>query len=184
MAHILFVCTGNICRSPYLDLRLRDALPAAGVGVGDITSSSAGTRAVPGHPIAAELLDRLARHGIDGSAHRARRLSADDLESADLVLTATRAHRREISQLQHRARDHTFTLLQFVRLLSAAPRFRDRSNDLTGVIAAALAARGRTGGGSSADDLEDPWGKSVATYRRVGNQMDAAVDALTRALAP
>lgn len=182
MARILFVCTANVCRSPYLELRLRAV--ARGRGIDGVEVASAGTRAAPGHPIATELLDRLARDGIDGSGHGAHRLSADDLEASDLVLTATRAHRREVSQLQPGARERVFTVLQFTRLLSAATPPRRGTNDLPAVIAAALAARGRTGGGSDDDDLADPWGRSAATYRRVAEQMDGSIETLARALAP
>ena len=47
--HVLFVCTGNICRSPTAE-RLAVAY-AARHGIADFTSSSAGTHAVIGHPI-------------------------------------------------------------------------------------------------------------------------------------
>ncbi|WP_454149524.1 arsenate reductase/protein-tyrosine-phosphatase family protein [Microbacterium lacticum] len=178
MAHVLFVCTGNICRSPYLEYRLRDALRVGGVG--DVETTSAGTRAVTGHPIAGELLGRLSGGGIDAGAHRARQLSGTDVDEADLVLTATRAHRREILRLQPRARDRTFTVLQFSRLLAAAGESADRRNDVAGVVGAALAARGRTAGGDD-DDLEDPWGRSPTTYRRVADRMDAGLAPLIQA---
>ena len=95
MPSVLFVCTANICRSPvaealYADWLRRRAVP------GDWQVSSAGTWAEDGFPAAQHSRDILAEQGLDLSQHRARRVDADLLAQADLVLCMTSAHREAL----------------------------------------------------------------------------------------
>lgn len=173
---ILFVCTGNVCRSPYMEFRLRAMLEAASAG--PLTVSSAGTRALEGHPMADTLRQRLGSQGIDASDFRARRLTADALHAAALVVTATREHRHHVvrdggSDLAER----TFTLAQLARLLGAADssgRENAASAGAVGdLVSDALSARGRGWGGALGDDdLDDPWQRSRRRYRRVAERID------------
>ncbi len=79
---VLIVCTANICRSPMAEGICRRVLTDAGRA---IEVSSAGVRALIGHPIASDADDVLRHRGIDLSAHRARQISDDLLRTADLV---------------------------------------------------------------------------------------------------
>jgi len=79
--HVLIVCIGNICRSPTAEYLLRARLAGRTLNV-----ASAGLQAMDGHPMEATALELLMQRGIDASAHRARRVSADMLREADLVL--------------------------------------------------------------------------------------------------
>ena len=77
--HILVVCSGNICRSPFAEAALRRHVDGA-----DIVVSSAGTIAEPGIP-ATSLMRAIARdHGLDLDRHRSRALA--DVDRPDLVL--------------------------------------------------------------------------------------------------
>jgi protein-tyrosine phosphatase len=94
---VLLVSTGNICRSPTAE-RLA-ASYGARFEVPDFRASSAGTRAMIGHPIhhdAALLLEKL---GGEVSNFAARQLTSRIASEADLVLTVTRAHRRTVLEL-------------------------------------------------------------------------------------
>jgi protein-tyrosine phosphatase len=95
---IVFVCTGNTCRSPMaeglfkrrLAERIRcavDELPARGFVV-----SSAGIAALVGDPATAESADAVREFGVDLSAHRSRPASADLVARADDVIAMTRSH--------------------------------------------------------------------------------------------
>ena len=86
-AHVLVVCTGNVCRSPYVH-RLLVAELGAGVRV-----ASAGTGALEGYPMDRRAAERLRRAGGDPEGFVARQVDEEILDGADLVLTATRAHR-------------------------------------------------------------------------------------------
>lgn len=173
---ILFVCTGNVCRSPYMEFRLRAMLETAGAD--RIPVSSAGTRALEGHPMAEILTQRLGSQGIDASGFRARRLTAEALHEAGLVVTATREHRSHVvrdggSDLAER----TFTLAQLARLLGApTPGIHEQSAGaatVSDLVSEALSGRGRGFGGiPDDDDLDDPWQRSRRRYRRVADRMD------------
>ena len=82
--HIMFVCTGNICRSPTAE-RLA-ASYVAEHGIPDLTTSSAGTRAMIGHPIhrdAAVVLEKLRG---DSSSFAARQLTSKIASTAGTVV--------------------------------------------------------------------------------------------------
>ncbi|MEO3797868.1 low molecular weight protein-tyrosine-phosphatase [Nonomuraea sp. B10E15] len=87
---VCLVCMGNICRSPMAEVVLRQTL--AGRGLGDrVTVDSAGTGEWHvGDPMDERALDLLARHGYDGSVHRARQFAGDWFARYDLVLAMDR----------------------------------------------------------------------------------------------
>ncbi len=76
---ILVVCTGNLCRSPFAEGYLRQVL-----GYADVCS--AGTHAVPGNPVPEDGLLVARKFGVDLEAHRARRISLEELEEAAAIL--------------------------------------------------------------------------------------------------
>ncbi|MGK2880797.1 MAG: low molecular weight phosphatase family protein [Mycobacterium sp.] len=157
--HVLFVCTGNICRSP-----LAERFTAAYVAhaqVADLTSSSAGTRALIGRPMHAEAAMVLAGLGGDASEFVARQINAKIATRADLVLTMTQAHRDRVLELAPRRLNMTFTLSEASRL--AAEFGAQTVADL-----AALRPRLDT---SERPDITDPMGKSAATFAAVGSQI-------------
>src|SRR4051812_36140373 len=90
---ILFVCTGNICRSPYAERRLRQLLPDTGVPI-----SSAGTGAVMGSGIESATSEALRRLGADVTGFAARAVTPQLVEGAELVLTLTRGHRADVAR--------------------------------------------------------------------------------------
>jgi protein-tyrosine-phosphatase len=83
---IVFVCTGNICRSPIAEAIARDVIGRSGTAV---EVESAGIAAIDGNPASDRARTVAAEHGLDISAHRARRLTADLAASADLVIAMT-----------------------------------------------------------------------------------------------
>jgi len=88
MPSILFVCTGNICRSP-----LAAALWRARVaGEPGWRVESAGTWALDGHPASANTLAVLAERGLDAPGHRARTVNGELLSAFNLILVMERGH--------------------------------------------------------------------------------------------
>lgn len=85
---ILFVCYGNICRSPLAEALARQKLERAGLA-GSIRVASAGMIAWPGSPASQEMIDLAVEWGLDLSNHRARKLNAYLLDEATLVVTMT-----------------------------------------------------------------------------------------------
>jgi protein-tyrosine phosphatase len=114
--HVLFVCTGNICRSPIAE-RLT-VLLASQKRVPGLSASSAGTRAVVGEPIHRDSAAALTEFGGDPSNFEARQLTPKIALDADLILTMTRSHRDAVLELAPRQLRRTFTLSEAARLTS------------------------------------------------------------------
>jgi len=104
---ILFVCTGNTCRSPMAEYlceklfaeRLHcsvDALEQHGIVV-----LSAGVAAMEGQSASANAIEVLNEYGIDLSKHRSLRLNETHVRFADYIFTMTRLHREKILSTWH-----------------------------------------------------------------------------------
>jgi protein-tyrosine phosphatase len=91
--NVLFVCSGNICRSPMAEACLRRALAGESVAV-----ASAGTLGIEGAPAAPEAVRALEEIGIDLSDHRSQGVTRDLLERASIVVTMERAHLLDLLQ--------------------------------------------------------------------------------------
>ncbi|WP_125133191.1 low molecular weight protein-tyrosine-phosphatase [Microbacterium sp. 10M-3C3] len=101
---VVFVCSGNICRSPMADVVFRSFADAAGLS-GHIASTSAGTGDWHvGERADQRTLEALARRGYDGSRHRARQFTRADFDRSDLVVALDHSHERV---LRGWARDDT-----------------------------------------------------------------------------
>jgi len=93
---ILFVCTGNTCRSPMAATALRAEL---GPDADGVELRSAGTAAVPGQP-ASEGSQRVVQaDGFDLSQHRSRPLTPELARAADLVFVMSPAHRAAVESM-------------------------------------------------------------------------------------
>ncbi len=83
---VLFVCMGNICRSPTAEGYFREHLAASELA-GRMNTDSAGTHGYHvGHPPDRRAVQTMARRGLDISDLRARRVSAEDFSRFDLIL--------------------------------------------------------------------------------------------------
>ena len=114
-AHVLIVCTGNVCRSPFIERVLAAALPeSAGVVV-----SSAGTGALVGRPMEPLAAAQTERYAGSPAGFVARQLVPGLVASADLVLTATRRHRGEVAAMYPKSLSYVFALSDFADIVAA-----------------------------------------------------------------
>ena len=159
---VLFVCTANISRSPYLELTARSL---AGDGAG-VVFASAGT-----HGFDARAMDEamvpLLPSGTTSSAHASRRLTPEILAEADVVLTAEATHRSFILEEFPQHFRKVFTVGQFAASVDDHP-------GLTGRELVAAAAARRTPARPE-HDIADP-------YRRGDVAAQTAADTMSRML--
>ncbi|MDR1464940.1 MAG: ribosomal protein S18-alanine N-acetyltransferase [Oscillospiraceae bacterium] len=95
-AKVLFVCTGNTCRSPLAEALFRAACAARDIAA---EGSSAGLSAWPGRPAADSAILAAAEHGADLTAHRSQSVSAALLARADLIVALAAEHAAVLAQL-------------------------------------------------------------------------------------
>lgn len=95
MAHVVFICTANICRSPVAAGMLLDLFQR--IGMTDWQVSSAGTWGVVERGAAQNSIQVMADQNIDISDHRARMVSREIIEEADLVLCMEAGHKEALS---------------------------------------------------------------------------------------
>ena len=94
---LLFVCTGNTCRSPMAEAIARHLL--AERGLADASASSAGTSAWDGATASDGALLVALEHELDLAGHRARQLTPDLVRDADVILVMGPHHRDRVEAL-------------------------------------------------------------------------------------
>lgn len=188
---VLVVCTGNLCRSPLAALLLEARLPgAAGLPGRGLRVASAGTLARPGAPMDPAAAVEAARLGLDPSAHRARRLSAQAVERADLVVGVAREHRAAAVRLAPAAVRRAFTLLELADLLRGLPvegavasASEDPATRLRSLVEAAAMRRSLAPlDDPHRIDVPDPYRRGAAAYGRSAREIASAIDGVEGAI--
>jgi RpiB/LacA/LacB family sugar-phosphate isomerase len=109
MKTILFICTGNVCRSPMAEALFRRE---AG-GRGAFRVLSAGLGAVDGQPPTEHSVEAMRKLGVDISEQRSRMLTADLVRQADYIFGMTHSHVDTVALLYPQAAEKTFLLREF-----------------------------------------------------------------------
>jgi protein-tyrosine-phosphatase len=110
---VLFVCTGNSCRSVMAEGLMRKYLKE--LGKGDIEVSSAGIGTVGGFPPTDETVKVMKDEGVDVSSHRSVRLNEEIVKDADLILVMEEGHREFIDSNFPEGSYRTYLLKEYGR---------------------------------------------------------------------
>lgn len=176
---ILAICTGNICRSPAMEVMLAADLADERA----FAVESAGTEAMTGWSAEPAMARLLHARGLELGRHRARQVDPDLTRRSDLILTATYAHREWIAGATPAAARRTFTLAEFAEIAADAPAELSR-RELVAWAAEHRPPRpiGRarsTRRGGAPGDIIDPYGRPDAVF----TQSIAQIEPLTKAVA-
>ncbi|QGP91774.1 Protein-arginine-phosphatase [Neomoorella glycerini] len=162
MPGILFVCTGNTCRSSMAAAIAAHIKEERGL---DIDIASAGLAAREGDPATPQAIQAVAAMGIDLQDHRARQVTGALVEEAGLILTMTRAHKEYLLRLYPEARGKTFTLKEYVRDGEEKPSPGEPREE-TGARAAAEEPPVTVD-----DDIPDPFGRPLEVYQATAREL-------------
>jgi protein-tyrosine-phosphatase len=179
MLRILFVCTGNTCRSPLAEGMLRHMLQREQI---DAEVRSAGVSAVSGSPISSHSSAILKEAGIQDNLTSSA-LGQTHVEWADLILTMTMGHKATVIQRHPSALEKSFTLKEFVeddpQMLEAAEVREKLAAELqmkqalcqpiTDEERTRMAKLNRS---ISDYDISDPFGGSLDMYRITANEIE------------
>lgn len=171
---VLFVCTANINRSAMAEGLLARRLARAGVD--GVRVGSAGLLA-EGKPASSNAVATLAQRGVDLRGHRSRRLSADHVAAAHLVLGMERVHLRHAAVMAPGAFDRSYTLKEFVRRALSGPGPRG-DQPLPAWLASLSADRDPAAlmSDDERDTVADPVGKGPADFEACAGELDLLVE--------
>ncbi|MDW5377036.1 low molecular weight protein-tyrosine-phosphatase [Halomonas sp. HP20-15] len=144
-SRLLVVCTGNTCRSPVAAALLRARLPA-------LTIESAGLGALVGHGVEPTSRELAEREGLNVESHRARQVTQEMIQWADLVLVMSESQRLAIGKLDPASIGKTFLLGRW------------------------------SGTSDKGQEIPDPYRKSHEVFEYVHGQLVRAADAWQKKL--
>ncbi|HHT74268.1 MAG TPA: low molecular weight protein arginine phosphatase [Firmicutes bacterium] len=158
MKSVLFVCTGNTCRSPMAAALLKHYAQEAGI---EVRTASAGLGAFTGDSASEHALKAMSELGLDLSGHRSRKFHTALAEEFDLILVMTEGHKRQLLQAAPELAEKVFLVQEYSR----AARYREELQN----------------GKEKVYEIADPFGQSLDVYRQVRDELAQAVQAIIAA---
>jgi protein-tyrosine phosphatase len=180
---LLTVCTGNICRSPYAAVLLRDGLGWARPGAFEV--ASAGTHALVGRPMDEGSAARLRVKGLADDAFRARLVTPRMLEEQAAVLVMATEHKAPVLDDAPAVHRRTFTIRELAHAIDDIGARHPWAGLLEGVgaddvesrwrVLPALVAEHRSRGRRGDRDVSDPYQRGDRAFDAMVAEVDPAV---------
>ena len=155
MIRVLFLCTGNICRSAYAERRARHLAP-------DLDVVSAGTHAMRGWGVDESMAVELEARGGSAADFSAQQLTESLARSAGLILCATREHREYVTDAWPDLEPRTFVMKSYARALADS-----------GLGAWSPVPASETSSLTRSDDIADPYRMGQPDATRAADEIDA-----------
>jgi protein arginine phosphatase len=172
---VLFVCTGNVCRSPMAEGFLRHEAARRGL---DIETRSTGTHAWYGRTATIDGRKVMNELGVPIDDHRTLELDDALVDWADLIIGMSREHTRDTVRAFPQAEGRTWTLKALLELLGDLPPYQETEAWLE----EAWSRRDRVTLEGAELDVEDPIGERQSAYRRVATEIQELIGRLAAGL--
>lgn len=188
MTKILFVCTGNTCRSPMAEALLRRLASDLNAS---IEVKSAGVAALTGQPMAAYAAEALAKYGVNGEEFRSSEVTGELVEWADVILTMTTGHKRHLLERFPAAADKTFVLKEYAEEHAEASELFQQRESLAAEMQLKLALNQKITEEERQRlfeleqklpnfDIADPFGGSLEMYEQTAAELQRLIEAALR----
>ena len=151
---IMFICTGNICRSAMADGLFQKKIDDRKMD--NIEVYSSGIYASIGDTPTYEARRVMEEYGVDIKKHRATNIRYSEIKNMDLILCATTNHKNEVIYMYPELKDKVFTMKEYVNYN------REHHDPI---------------------DIKDPWGYDIDTYRSCADEIDECLELLINKIA-
>lgn len=110
---IMFICTGNICRSAMAHWLLKKKLEERNIK--NVEVYSAGIYAVEGDTSTYEAIEVMEEYGVDLKKHRATKVQNSNIKDMDIILCMTLSHKRDLIYMYPELKEKIYTLKEYVK---------------------------------------------------------------------
>lgn len=150
---IMFICTGNICRSAMAHWLFKHKIEK--INIKNIEIYSSGINAFTGDTPTEEAVEVMEEYGVDLKKHKATNMIESNIREMDLILCATNIHKMQVVGRFPQLREKTFTLKEYVN-------YNEKDEDSI--------------------NIKDPWGYNIAIYRACAGEIEKCIDLLIEQL--
>lgn len=142
---IMFICTGNICRSAMAEAFMKCFVEKDKELKGNIEVYSCGIFAEENDVPTLNAIEAMKEYGIDLKHHKATNIRNSNIRQMDLILCATRAHKQTVQQLYPERKGRVYTIKEYAK------------------------------GEKKNLDVNDPWGYDIETYRFCASELESCI---------